>query len=175
MTRIITCLLGTRKYNNDQHYLRALHHEGSLVLRVPLFLFRRLSRAFRFNKMARLPSFSLPSSLFSPSTIVVPPRLCSPTRQDEAHNRIPSHEGRRCRRGRCRWIIAWHRHQGEFGKNYFYVSTADYYMSRERPRHSPTHIFYLDTISLVFLYSHGDYPETWHTSRKSRRLLHHRA
>jgi len=30
----------------------------------------------------------------------------------EAHTRITSHDGHRCRRGR--WIIAWHRHQGEF-------------------------------------------------------------
>jgi hypothetical protein len=26
---------------------------------------------------------------------------------------------------------------------------------------------------LVFLHSHGDYPGIWHTSRRSRRLLHH--
>lgn len=129
MTRIInTCLLGTRKYNNDQHYLRALHHEGSLVLRVPLFSvppsLPSVPESLQINGAFAL-IFSL-TILFSPSRYyLVPPRLCSPTRQDEAHNRIPSHEGRRCRRGRCRWIIAWHRHQGEFGKNYFYVSTAD--------------------------------------------------
>ena len=32
---------------------------------------------------------------------------------NEAHTSIPRHDGRRCRRDCCRWIIAWHRHQGE--------------------------------------------------------------
>ena len=72
MTRIITCLLGTRKYNNDQHYLRALHHEGSLVLRVPLFSvppsLPSVPESLQINGAFAL-IFSLPSSSLPLDTI----------------------------------------------------------------------------------------------------------
>lgn len=145
------------------------------VIRITIF---SLTYHDHRSKMARFVS-TPPSPPQSPiqyhrTTSCCAAACCAHSTQDEAPTRIPSHDGRRCRRGRCRWIIAWHRHQGESGKYYFYVSSCVTDHVSSRPPNSPTHLDWTQFF-LSSQCSHGDYPETWHTSRRSRRLPHHRA